>query len=29
MSEVIDALMGIKSGKVPDQNRFTKAFLKA
>lgn len=29
MSEVIDALMGIKSGKVPDQNRFTKAFFKA
>lgn len=29
MSEVIDALMSMKSGKVPHQNRFTKAFFKA
>lgn len=29
MSEVIDALMGMKSGKAPDRNRFTMAFVKA
>lgn len=29
MSEVIDALMGMKPEKVPDRNRFTKAFVKA